>query len=71
MNDLEQIGNMIKELWLEYEEGETEHSKIAKQLDKFEMNVQADEYEQTHPEKHLESFFDRYFNNLYISTLTK
>ena len=52
------VGNMIRDLWLEYEEGETVHAKLAHQLDKFEMIVQADEYERAHPEKKiLQSFF--------------
>ena len=60
VNDLnhQEIGNMIRDLWLEYEDGETDHAKIAHQLDKFEMIVQADEYEQSNPGKILQSFFD-------------
>jgi 5'-deoxynucleotidase YfbR-like HD superfamily hydrolase len=32
--------------------------EVAKQLDKFEMIVQADEYERSCPGKKLQSFFD-------------
>lgn len=47
----------IRELWLEYEEGNTLEADIAMQLDKFEMIVQANEYEIMHPGKKLEGFF--------------
>jgi putative hydrolase of HD superfamily len=58
-SDLENdtIATEITELWLEYEEGKSPHSKLAKQLDKFEMIVQADEYEQAH-NRRLDEFFD-------------
>lgn len=49
-------GDLIKELWLEYEKGETPESKIVKELDKFEMLVQAFEYERRE-KKRLDSFF--------------
>jgi putative hydrolases of HD superfamily len=39
------IAAELKGLWLEYEDGQTAESKMAKQLDKYEMIVQADEYE--------------------------
>lgn len=51
------ISNEILSLWLEYEEGESYHAKVAKQLDKFEMIVQADEYEKAQG-KHLDRFFE-------------
>jgi putative hydrolases of HD superfamily len=54
-----EISNEIRELWMEYEDGVTELGKIAKQLDKYEMILQADEYEKQHiaEKKKLESFF--------------
>jgi putative hydrolases of HD superfamily len=53
------LGNEIRELWFEYEERTTNEAKVASQLDKFEMIVQADEYEKQHAgdKKCLESFF--------------
>ncbi len=35
----------ILDLWLEYEEGETQEAKIVKQLDKLDAAIQAIEYE--------------------------
>ncbi len=52
------LADELLELWLEYEEGSSPAGKIAKQLDKFEMIVQADEYEKLHPGIRLQSFFD-------------
>lgn len=43
---------------MEYEEGSTQEGIIAQQLDKFEMILQADEYERENPGKKLQSFFD-------------
>jgi 5'-deoxynucleotidase YfbR-like HD superfamily hydrolase len=43
---------------LEYEEGTSVEANLARQLDKFEMIVQANEYELVHTEKRLDSFFD-------------
>jgi len=53
------LGSEIRGLWYEYEERSTAESKLASQLDKFEMIVQADEYEKQHAAdgKRLESFF--------------
>lgn len=53
----EEMASEIRELWLEYEDGTTIEAEMAKQLDKFEMIVQANEYELVHPEKRLDSFF--------------
>ncbi len=39
------IGNELMELWLEYEECSSPEAEVAKNLDKFEMIVQANEYE--------------------------
>jgi putative hydrolase of HD superfamily len=54
--DFPLIGDELNELWLEYENGDTIEARIAKQLDKFEMIKQADEYEKSSG-KVLESFF--------------
>lgn len=48
----------IRALWLEYEEGGTLEADIAMQLDKFEMIVQANEYELSNPGKRLDRFFE-------------
>jgi len=51
-------GEAILELWKEYEEGTTEEAKLLKDLDKIEMILQAQEYEEegSH-EKSLDQFF--------------
>uniref|UniRef100_A0AAV1UYW8 5'-deoxynucleotidase n=1 Tax=Peronospora matthiolae TaxID=2874970 RepID=A0AAV1UYW8_9STRA len=38
----------IRALWNEYEEGSSEEAKIVKDFDKFEMILQADDYEKAH-----------------------
>lgn len=60
---VEDLGNTymaseIRELWLEYEEGTSLEADLARQLDKFEMIVQANEYELANPGKRLDSFFN-------------
>jgi putative hydrolase of HD superfamily len=45
------------QLWLDYETGSSAEAQVAKQLDKLEMIVQADEYEKVEG-KRLQSFFD-------------
>jgi putative hydrolase of HD superfamily len=52
-----EVTNEILELWLEYEEESSLEGKVAHQLDKFEMILQADEYEKANPAKTLHSFF--------------
>ncbi|KNC99121.1 uncharacterized protein SPPG_09273 [Spizellomyces punctatus DAOM BR117] len=47
----------IKALWEEYEAGESPEALYVKDLDKFEMIVQAVEYEKRHEGKRLDSFF--------------
>ena len=37
------VGDELLELWLDYEEGWSIEAAVAKQLDKFEMIMQADE----------------------------
>lgn len=39
------VGNELRELWCEYEEGKTKEASLVKQLDKLEMLLQAAEYE--------------------------
>lgn len=48
----------IKTLWLEYENVSTIEARYVKDIDKFEMMLQAFEYEQEHPGKNFDSFFD-------------
>lgn len=43
--DHSEISQELLELWLEYEACETPEAVVAKNLDKYEMIVQADEYE--------------------------
>lgn len=50
-------------MWLEYEEESTYEASIAKQLDKFEMIVQADEYEKANSGTILDSFFQSTMNS--------
>lgn len=59
MRDLQHqdIANEILSLWLEYEEGTSIEANVAKDFDKFEMIVQADEYEKA-TNKRLDSFFE-------------
>ncbi len=53
----EEIANEISSLWLEYEEGTSIEAALARELDKLEMIIQADEYERAHG-KRLDSFFN-------------
>ncbi len=67
------IGNEIRGLWDEYEERSTPEGIVAAELDKFEMIVQADEYEKQYADegKRLDSFFDYtlgYFKHPEISS---
>ena len=58
------------ELWLEYEEGNSEEAKFVKQMDKLEMAVQAYEYESEHG-KNLTEFFENTKKNLKNEELIK
>ena len=51
------VGEDIYKLWLEYEEGTSIEAELARQLDKLEMIIQADEYEKEQ-QLFLPSFFD-------------
>lgn len=57
------IAEEIRSLWLEYEQGSSLEVAIARQLDKFEMILQANEYEIAQPEKVLDSFFESTLNS--------
>lgn len=49
----------MKDLWLEYEKGESLEAQIVKDLDKFEMICQAFEYEKSNAtSESLDSFFE-------------
>jgi len=50
------VADELMALWLDYEDGTGPEAAVAKQLDKYEMIVQADEYERTQG-KTLDSFF--------------
>ena len=53
----EEVAVELMALWLQYEEGTSVTSAVARELDKFEMIVQANEYEEAHPGTLLHSFF--------------
>lgn len=50
------IAKEIYDLWIEYEDGTSKEAQLARELDKFEMIVQANEYEEQ-TGKRLERFF--------------
>jgi len=47
----------MEALWKEYEEGQTAEARLAKDLDRFEVCVQALEYEKRHSQD-LQEFYD-------------
>lgn len=51
------IADEILSLWMEYEDGTSAEAAVARQLDKLEMIVQADEYERSQDTR-LDSFFE-------------
>eukprot|EP01086_Lenisia_limosa_P014570 TRINITY_DN45415_c0_g1_i1.p1 TRINITY_DN45415_c0_g1~~TRINITY_DN45415_c0_g1_i1.p1 ORF type:complete len:192 (+),score=35.34 TRINITY_DN45415_c0_g1_i1:2-577(+) len=51
------FARQIHTLWLEFEAGQTEEAKFVRDLDKYEMILQAFEYEQEFPEVELNEFF--------------
>eukprot|EP01127_Copromyxa_protea_P004262 TRINITY_DN14142_c0_g1_i1.p1 TRINITY_DN14142_c0_g1~~TRINITY_DN14142_c0_g1_i1.p1 ORF type:complete len:199 (-),score=54.05 TRINITY_DN14142_c0_g1_i1:8-604(-) len=55
---IEEVGKEFYDLWMEYEKQETPESHVVKQLDKFEMIFQANEYEKAEEDKNLQGFFD-------------
>ncbi|KAA8491993.1 HD domain-containing protein 2-like [Porphyridium purpureum] len=56
------VGREIYELWNEYEARETQCARFVMEIDKFEMIVQALEYERQHG-KTLQDFFDSTANS--------
>lgn len=50
------LGHELYDLWMEYDQGQTEDARLVKEIDKMEMIVQADEYEAAQ-DKDLEEFF--------------
>ncbi|XP_078332414.1 5'-deoxynucleotidase HDDC2-like isoform X2 [Crassostrea virginica] len=55
----EEVGKELFELWEDYEFQKSEEAKFVKDLDKFEMILQAHEYEkQSERPSHLQEFFD-------------
>ena len=57
----EEVGKEFFSLWLEYEEQQTEEAKFVKDLDRFEMILQAHEYEESEAKSGtgwLQEFFD-------------
>ena len=64
-------GQLLYNLWREYEDCVTEDAKIMKEIDKFEMILQADEYETAHNVS-LQQFFDSTassFSSSFMSSL--
>lgn len=57
MNDTE-VGQEMARLFMEYEQGETDAARLVKEIDKLDMIIQADEYEQDDDAIDLEEFFD-------------
>lgn len=51
------LGRELYDLWLEYDQGETEDARLVKEIDKLEMIIQADEYERDQG-KDLGEFFE-------------
>lgn len=50
----------MQKLWQEMEDGKTDEAKFVYQLDKLEMLIQAEEYENLQPELDLSQFFKGY-----------
>eukprot|EP00817_Percolomonadidae_sp_ATCC50343_P007297 CAMPEP_0117426124 /NCGR_PEP_ID=MMETSP0758-20121206/6289_1 /TAXON_ID=63605 /ORGANISM="Percolomonas cosmopolitus, Strain AE-1 (ATCC 50343)" /LENGTH=144 /DNA_ID=CAMNT_0005211081 /DNA_START=180 /DNA_END=614 /DNA_ORIENTATION=- len=57
------IGEEMYDLWQQYEKQESKESNVVKELDKFDMMLQALEYEETQ-QKDLNSFFKSSINIL-------
>lgn len=65
------IGNsQMESLWKEMEEGTTLEGKFVQELDKLEMLIQAEEYENAQPDLDLSSFFNN-FDNFFTFSTTK
>lgn len=67
------VGHELFSLWREYEDANTDEARLVKEFDKFEMILQADEYERMHHVT-LNSFFDstaHSFHSPYMQTLNE
>ena len=70
-NVCKEFAEEMVSLWHEYEENKTIEAKFVKDIDKFDMILQADEYENSQ-NKNLESFFKNIkFNSNFILDLSK
>eukprot|EP01147_Barroeca_monosierra_P005630 gene5631-204_t len=59
LNELDAAGaETLSRLWQEYEHASTPEARFVKDVDKFEMLLQADIYERKHPTICLQQFFD-------------
>ncbi|XP_052764214.1 5'-deoxynucleotidase HDDC2-like [Mya arenaria] len=55
----EEVGQEMMQLWMEYEDQSSAEARFVKDIDKFEMVLQAYEYEQLEEKPgHLQEFFD-------------
>jgi putative hydrolase of HD superfamily len=73
IEECKSIGEEIYSLWLEFEQGKTQEAQLVKEIDKFDMVLQADQYE-TEQGKDLESFFkycNGYFKVPFMADLAK
>ena len=66
------LGDELMALWLEYEDGKTPESVYVKDIDKFEMILQANEYEEIQQGLDLDEFFNStsgYFKTDFFKSL--
>ena len=68
--DIDNGGYWI-ELWLEYEEQKTPEAVALKNIDKFEMALQATEYSSVEKNKDLSSFLIDAKNNITLPVIKK
>lgn len=64
-------GRELFELWSEYEAGASATAKLLKDIDKFEMILQADEYEQQQAGIDLEEFYRSAVGSLHTSSVQR
>lgn len=62
-------GVELYQLWREYEDAVTAEARVMKEIDKFEMILQADEYERMH-DVSLQQFFDSTDNSFSTAFIT-
>ncbi|XP_065897788.1 5'-deoxynucleotidase HDDC2-like isoform X2 [Dysidea avara] len=67
----EKVGQEITALWVEYEEGSTPEAMLVKDLDRFDMILQAHEYESEHQQLQLQEFFDSTKGKFQTDTVKK